>query len=221
VSARGRRGTTQQPPSCAEQCPAAPRTCSDRLLGSAAFVQGKASGRIYYNAPTEKSTTYGKGSHQLPRTEGYSRPRHTGVDKAAGHWRLGPTEYEACSFILEDRSVTSVKVQTAFLRDGCIPLRRIGEGGARHHSPPRGRNSIPLRNEPSRTDCGALRPSYTTRHRAGSTTTHRPRKGPRTARESTNYHAPNEIAVRAIRGSRRRSGLGGWDPRSIRYAPFF
>jgi hypothetical protein len=86
---------------------------------------------------------------------------------------LGHTVYELCSFRLKDSSVTSVTVQRAFLGGGGIPPRRIGDGGARCRSRRRGRNSVPRCNEPSRTNCGALRPSYKARHRAGSTTTHR------------------------------------------------
>jgi hypothetical protein len=70
-------------------CTAAQRTYSDRLRGSAAFLHGKASGRINYPAPTEKSKTHGKGCEQLPRTEVNSRPRHTGVEKPAVDWRPG------------------------------------------------------------------------------------------------------------------------------------
>jgi hypothetical protein len=62
-----------------------------------------------------ESTTHGEGSDQLTRTEGTSHPRHTGVEKTAGHWRLGPTVYEVCSFRIKDSSVTSVTVESAFL----------------------------------------------------------------------------------------------------------
>jgi hypothetical protein len=137
-----------------------------------------------------------------------------------GLWRLGPKVYVLCSFRLKDNSVTSVTIQKTLLGGDSILPRRHGDGGARQRSRPLGRNVVPLRNEPSRTDCGALRPSYTARHRAGSTRIQRPIKGPRTARETTNYHAPKEIYVRATRGSRRRPGLAGWDPGSMRYAPF-
>jgi hypothetical protein len=105
-SARGRQGMKTQPPPGAEQSPAAQRTLSDRLRGSAGFLQVKASGRINYHAPSEKSTTHGEGSDQLPRTEGNSLRRHTGVAKAARDSRLGPTFYEVCSFRLKDSSVT-------------------------------------------------------------------------------------------------------------------
>jgi hypothetical protein len=113
-----------------------------------------------------------------------------------------------------------VKVQRAFPGNGGIPPPSARGRRVRQRSPPRGRNSFPLRNKPSRTDCGALRPSYTARHRAGRTKIHRPRKGRRTAREATNYPAPMEIAVRDTRVSLRRPGLSGWEPRSMSYAPF-
>jgi hypothetical protein len=85
------------------------------------------------------------------------------------------------------------------------------EGWARQRSRPRRWNRLPRGNEHSRSDCVALRPSYTARHWAGSSTTDRPRKVSRTAREATNYHAPKEISVRETRGSRRRPGIGGWE----------
>jgi hypothetical protein len=50
-----------------------------------------------------------------------------GAAKAAGDWQLGPTVYEVCSFSLEDSSVTSVTVQTAFLGYRSIPYRRLGD----------------------------------------------------------------------------------------------
>jgi hypothetical protein len=106
--------------------------------------------------------------------------------------RLYPTVYELCSFRLKDSSVTSVAVQRAFFRSGVIPPRRIGYDGARRRSRPRGWKVVPRRNEPSRFDFGVLRPPYTARHWAGSTTTYLPRKVPRTAREATKYHAPKE-----------------------------
>jgi hypothetical protein len=62
-------------------------------------------------APKEKSTTHGQVSDQQPRTEGNSRPRHTGVEKAPADRRLGPTVYEVCYIRLKDSSVTSVTVQ--------------------------------------------------------------------------------------------------------------
>jgi hypothetical protein len=68
----------------AEQFSAVQRTLLERLRDTAAFLHGKASGRINYNASTEKRNTYGEGSYQLPRTEGNSRLRHTGVEMAAG-----------------------------------------------------------------------------------------------------------------------------------------
>jgi hypothetical protein len=176
------------------------------------------SGRINYNAPTEKRTTHGEGSDQIPRTVGNSRPRHTGVAEAAGALRLGPTVYKVRSFLLKDSSVTSVTIQMAFLRGGRNPPRRLGDGGAGIRSGPRGRNSVPRRNEPSRSDCWSLAPSSTGIHRAGSTTTQRPRKVPRMAREATKYNAPKEITVRATREPRRRPGIFGWDSRSISYA---
>jgi hypothetical protein len=85
---------------------------------------------------------------------------------AAGNLRLGPTVYELSSFCRKDFSVTSVTVQRASLLGGGIPSRRQGDGLSRHLSRPRGRNAFPRRNEPSRTDCGSLRPSYMGRHRA-------------------------------------------------------
>jgi hypothetical protein len=94
-----------------------------------AFVHGEAPGRINYNAPTEKSTTPGEGSNQLPRTVGNSRPRHSGVAEAAGHWRLNPTFCDLCSFLLKDCSVTSATVKRAFVRGGGIHPRRLGECG--------------------------------------------------------------------------------------------
>jgi hypothetical protein len=153
-------------------------------------------------------------------TEVNSRPHHTGVAEPAGLLRLGPTVYDLCSFRLKDSSVTSVTLQRAFLLGGSIPPRRIGDGGARHRRRRRVRNNVPSSNDPSRTVCGVLRPSTPGWNRAGSTKTHRLRKVPRTAREATNYQAPKELAVRATRGSTRRPGIGGWDPRSMWYAPF-
>jgi hypothetical protein len=96
-----------------------------------------------------------------------------------------------------------VTVQRAYLGGGVIPPRRLGDGGAGHRSRPRGRNSVPRRNEPRRTDCRSLRTSYTARHRARSTTTHRPQKGPRTARKASNYHADRDIAITGLREARR------------------
>jgi hypothetical protein len=167
-----------------------------------------ASGRINYNAPTEKSNTHVEGSDQIPRTVGNSRPSHTGVAEAAGHLGLGPKVYELCSFGLKYFSVSTVTVEKAFLLGGGTPPSWLVDGGSRNLTRPRGRKGIPRRNEHSRTDCGALRLSYTVRHRAGSTTTHRPRKVRRLAREATKYHAPTEIAVRDTRGSTRRPGIG-------------
>jgi hypothetical protein len=208
------------PPPREEQCPAAQRTKSERLRVSATFLHVKAPGLINYNAPTEKSTTHVEGIDQLPRSEGNSSPRHTGVAEAAEHWRLLHKVYVLCSFCLKNCSVTSVTVQRAFLMGGGIPPRRLGNGGSRHLSRPRVRNCVPRCNEPSRTDCGFLRPSFSARHRAGSTTTHRPRKVPRTAREAFNYHATKERTVHPTQGSRRRLGIGGWDPRSMSYYTF-
>jgi hypothetical protein len=150
---------------------------------------------------------HGEGCNQIPRTEGKSRPRHKGAAKPALDFRLGPTVYEVCSFRLKNRSVTSVTVQTAFLGGRSIIPRRLGDGGKRQLSRPRGRNCFPRRNEPSRTDCRSLRPSYTARHWVGSTKTHRPKEVKRTAREAANYHAPHEIAVHATRGSGGGRGL--------------
>jgi hypothetical protein len=198
----------------------AQRTKSDRLRVSAAFLHGKEPGRINYNAPSEKSTTHVEGSTQIPRTEGNSRPRHTGAAEAAGHWRLEPTVYELSTFRLKDFSFTSVTVESAFILCGGITPRRLGDGGSRHLSRPRGRKHVPRRNEPSRTDSGSLRPPDTRRNRAGSTSTHQPRKVLRTAREATNYRAPKEIVVRTTREPRRRPGIGFWDTWSTRYAPF-
>jgi hypothetical protein len=166
-----------------------------------------------------KRTTHGEGIDQPPFTEGKSRPRHTGVAEAAGAWRLRPTVYEIFSFRLKDSSVTSVTVKMAFHWCGCIPPPSARRLFRTTPQTPLGRDSVPRRNEPSRTDCGVLRPSYTSSHRAGTTTTHQPRKEPRTAMEASNCHSQKEIAVRATRGSRRRPGLRGWDPWSMRYAP--
>jgi hypothetical protein len=47
-----------------------------------------------------KINTHGEGSDELPRTEAFSYPRHTGVAYAAGAWRPGPTVYGECSFRL-------------------------------------------------------------------------------------------------------------------------
>jgi hypothetical protein len=160
------------------------------LRCSAAFLHGNASDRINYNAPNEKRTTNGEGIDKLTRTDGNCSPRHTGVAEAAGDLRLGPTVYKVGSFRLKASSVTSVTEQSAFVGGGSIPPCRFGESGPRHCRRPWGRNTVPRRNEPSRSYCGALTPSYTGRHRAGSTTTQRPRKLPRTAREATNYLAP-------------------------------
>jgi hypothetical protein len=104
-----------------------------------------------------------------------------GVTEAAGTWRLGPKIYEVKSFRRKDFSVTSVTVQCAFIVGGGIPPRRLGDGVSRHLSRPRERNGVPRLYEPSRTDWWALPPSYTANHRAGSTTTHRPKKLTRTA----------------------------------------
>jgi hypothetical protein len=185
-----------------------------------AFLHVKASGRINYHAPTEISTTHGEGSVQLHRNVGNSRQRNTWVAEAAGDWRLGPTVYMVFSFRLVDCSVTSVTVQTAFVRGRGIQSRRLGDGGVRQRSSPREWNSGSRFNENRKTDCGSLRPSYTGWCRAGSTTTHRARKVPLTAREETKYRAQKEIAVRATRGSRRRPGFGGCDPRFMSYARF-
>jgi hypothetical protein len=163
----GRRGTTTQPPSGAEQCPTALRAYWDRLRDSVAFLQGNSPCRINYHTPTEKSKTHGLGSDQIQRTEVNSLPRHSGVAEASGPWRLGPTVYVVYSFRIKCCSVTSVTVQMAFLLGGGIPPRRFGDCGARHRSCLRGRNGVRQRNEPSRTDCGSIRPSYTARHRAG------------------------------------------------------
>jgi hypothetical protein len=104
-----------------------------------------ASDLINYNTPTEKSTTHGEGSDQIPRTEGNSRPFRTGLAGAAGLLRLGPTVYELISFRLKVFSVTSVTVQRAFLLGGGKQPRRLGDGGSRHLSRPRGRNGVPRR----------------------------------------------------------------------------
>jgi hypothetical protein len=64
---------------------------------------------------------HGEGSDQVLRTEGNSRPRHTGVEEAEGALPLGPTVYDIYSFRLKDSSVTSVTVQRAFLRGDIIP----------------------------------------------------------------------------------------------------
>jgi hypothetical protein len=177
-------------------------------------------GRFKYHAPPEKCTTHGEGSDLISRTAVTSRPRDTGVEKAAWVLRLGPTVYDLCSFRLEDSLVTSVTVQMRFTISAVHRPRRLGNGGARNRSRPRGQNSFPRCNEPSRTDCGDLRPSYKARHRAGSSTKHRARKVPHTASEANKHHAPKTIAVRETRGSRRRPWIFGWDPRSIRYSPF-
>jgi hypothetical protein len=164
------------------------------LVGPTAGLCGllniKASGQINYHAPTEKSTTHGERSDQLQRTEEESRPGHKGAAKAAGVWLLGHTVYEVCSFRLEDRSVSSVTVKTAFLQGCGIPPRRLGDGRDRKRRRPRERNGVPRRNDPNRTDCRSLRTSYTARQRAGSTTTQRARNVPRTAREANKNHAP-------------------------------
>jgi hypothetical protein len=86
-----------------------------------------------------ESTTHGEGSDQLTRTQANSSPRHTGVEKAAGDWRMGPTVFEVCSFRLKDSSVTSVTIKIAFLWGIGIPPRRIGVGGAGNPSRPRER----------------------------------------------------------------------------------
>jgi hypothetical protein len=127
---------------------------------------------------------------KAPRTAreatNYDAPNGIAVRATRGSRRRpGPTDYEVCPILLQDRSITSVTVQWAFLGGGGIPPCRLGDGGARQRSRPRGRNRVPRRNEPSRTDCGALGPSYTARHRAGLTTTYRTRKVPRPAREAT------------------------------------
>jgi hypothetical protein len=94
-------------------------------------------GRINYHARSEKSTTHGEGSDQVPRTEGNNRPRYSGVAEAAGALRLGPTVYEVCSFRLKKSSVTSVTVQKAFLVGGGIPPPSArGMRGKTAHPPP-------------------------------------------------------------------------------------
>jgi hypothetical protein len=134
---RGRRGTTPHPPPWAEEFPAVQRTYSERLRGSGNSLHGKASGRINYHAPSEKCTTHGEESDQLPRTEINRRPRHTGVAEEAGALRLGPTVYDLCSFRLKDRSVTSVNVHRVFVRGGSIqtPSAR-GRRGTTPQPPP-------------------------------------------------------------------------------------
>jgi hypothetical protein len=133
----------------------------------------------------QKSFTHGEGSVKLPRTEGSSRPLHTGTAKAAGNWRLGPTVY--VMLLSSKRKLSHLSDSTK----GVSRMRRytayVGSGSAGYDTAanPRWRNSFPRSNVPSRTDCGALGPSCTARHRAGSTTTHRPSKVPRTAREVT------------------------------------
>jgi hypothetical protein len=64
---------------------------------------------------------HGERNDQLPRTEGKSRQRLTGVDKAAGHGRLGPTVYMVCHFNLKDSTITSMTVQRAFPGGSSIP----------------------------------------------------------------------------------------------------
>jgi hypothetical protein len=211
-SARGRRGTNLQQPPGAEpsRC-----DCGALLPSNTARHRG---------GPTTMHRT-----RKVPRTAReatkYPAPKEIAVratrrSRMGLGLRLGPTVSELYSFRLKDRSVSSVTVQMAFLVGGGIRIRLLGYGGARQRRRPRGRDDLSRRNEPSRYDCAAPRPSYTARHWAGSTTTHRRRKVTRTLREATNYHAPKEIDVRAPRGSRRRPGLGGWVPRSKFYAPF-
>jgi hypothetical protein len=84
-----------------------------------------------------------------------------GVAEEAELWRLGPKVYELCSFRLKDSSVTSMTVQRSFIVGGAIPPRRFVDAGERHRHRPRGRKFFPRCKEPSRSDCGALRPSYT------------------------------------------------------------
>jgi hypothetical protein len=89
------------------------------------------------HAPPEKSTTNGERRAQLTRTEGNSRPRHSGAANAAGDWRLRPTVYKVCSFRLEDSSVTSVTLQTSFLGGGGItPTSVRGRRGTTPPPPP-------------------------------------------------------------------------------------
>jgi hypothetical protein len=142
-SARERRGTTPQPPSGGEQCPASQRTSPDRLRVSAAYLHGKASGPINYHAPTAKSTTHGEGSDQPPGTEGNSHPLLTGVAEAAGAWRPGPKVYVVCSFRLKVSSVTPVMVQRALIWGGVIPHPWArGRLGTTLQPPPVGGNVI-------------------------------------------------------------------------------
>jgi hypothetical protein len=112
------------------------------LRCTAAFLHENASGRINYNAPTEKITRHGEGSDQLTHTVLNSRPRHTGVSEAAGAWRMGTRVYELCSFRLMDSSVTLVTLQRAFLLGGRIPPLRLGDGVSRHLCRPRERNCV-------------------------------------------------------------------------------
>jgi hypothetical protein len=107
------------------------------MRGFAAFLHGKEPGRINYKAPTAKSNTHGVGSDQLPRTVVNSRPRQTGVAEAAGAWRLGPTDYELCSFRLRHRSVTTATVQRAFVGGcGIPPPSARGRRGTSAQPPP-------------------------------------------------------------------------------------
>jgi hypothetical protein len=134
-------------------------------------------------------TRQGTGSYQLERTDPEKYHALRGKQPTTTHrrkwpsaphggrgwdwaWRQGPTVYELCSFRLKDSSVTSVTLQRAFAGGAQFRPRGFGDGGARHGSRPRGRNRFTRRNDPSRTDCGALRPPYTARHWAGSTNTH-------------------------------------------------
>jgi hypothetical protein len=186
---------------------------------SAAFLHWKASGRINYNAPSEKNTTLGEGSVQLTSTELSSRPGHTGASKTARDMRLGPTVYLVGFFRRKDSSVTSVTVLRRFSGAAVYRPRRIGDGGERNRIRP---------------DCGTVS--------RGATNLVGPNAGSAAFLHGKvsgriNYNAPcerntthGERSDQLLRtegnsrprhtGPRRRPGICGWDPRSMRYATF-
>jgi hypothetical protein len=211
-SARGRRGTTMQPPQWAERIAVTSVMVQRAYLLGGGIPPPSSRGRRapHYSSPRGRK---GSLSHLSDVTTGVSRGRGYTAPVGSGtpghHTAAAPGGGK-------DSSVTSVTVQRRISGAAVYSPRRLGDRGAGHRSRPRGRNSVPRRNEPRRTDCRSLRPSYTARHRARSTTTHRPQKVPRTAREATNYHAARDIAITGLREARRPPKHGGWKTRYSR-----
>jgi hypothetical protein len=158
-------------------------------------------------------TRQGINLDQLPRTEREKYHARRGKRTSTTHRKKEPSAtlgsreggsgLSVCTKGLRVRLLLSKGILSHF-SDGTMGFsrgRRYTGPSARGRrgttpQPPRWRNSVPRRNEPSRTDCGALRPLYAARHRAGSTSTHRARNVPRTAREANKYYAPKEVSVR-------------------------